>query len=675
MSGAEALGVESRSTRRGSMDPTEFAMDYKFLKTLGEGSFGKVKLAVNIHTGEKVAVKILERKRLKKVEDMKRAQREIKVLTLVRHPHIAQMYEVVNTEKHIYLVLEHAPGGELFDYIVAHKRVREKEARVFFRQIVSAVAYCHANFFIHRDLKPENLLLDKDLKIKIIDFGFSNTFREDELMKTFCGSPAYAAPEMVMGEHYQGPAVDIWSLGVILFALVCGFLPFDDPNVNKLYSKIVKGKYKCPFFLSDSVKDLIGRMLVTSPDNRANMEEIMNHPWVLEGFSGPPETHLSPREPVTELDESAVEELEGMGFAADHVRTQVLANAPCLATSAYYLVLEKKEHDVRRAESLRAQLSANAHSRRSTRRGSALPSSLEPISESGGGGTSGSGSGSPRDTAPSATAVPTPLPVPRKSRRRHSIAVGVNGPLPTDLQRLAVGSPRSSANSSPSSADGSDMSPSRRSKSKSKDKSKSKSKSKDKGKGKGKDKGKDKVRVRVVDEAGASSSAAASTSAAAALDGTVNADGDLELADAAADAAMAAAAARAAAARSRGGRRFSLDAAMSSMSGKAKKKKSTPSGLRVVKGPFSVATTSSKSPEEMTMEVIRVLDESEIEYVREGFVFACETSANGAALRFEIEICKLERLALNGLRLKRVTGDTWAYKRQCLLLLSLLKNF
>lgn len=197
-------------------------------KTIGEGTFGKVKLGTHILTGERVAVKVLEKERIVEVADVERVAREVHILKLIRHPHIVQLYEIIETRRQLYLIMEYASGGELFDYIVANGRVLEPEACSFFHQIVAGVEKIHAMNIVHRDLKPENLLLDDHRNIKIVDFGLSNVFRDGELLKTACGSPCYAAPEMIAGHNYVPSLCDLWSCGVILFALVCGYLPFED---------------------------------------------------------------------------------------------------------------------------------------------------------------------------------------------------------------------------------------------------------------------------------------------------------------------------------------------------------------------------------------------------------------------------------------------------------------
>ncbi|XP_022750677.1 SNF1-related protein kinase catalytic subunit alpha KIN10-like isoform X2 [Durio zibethinus] len=212
--------------------------NYKLGKTLGIGSFGKVKIAEHALTGHKVAIKILNRRKIKNMDMEDKVRREIKILRLFMHPHIIRLYEVIETAADIFVVMEYVKSGELFDYIVEKGRLQEDEARNFFQQIISGVEYCHRNMVVHRDLKPENLLLDSKCNVKIADFGLSNIMRDGHFLKTSCGSPNYAAPEVISGKLYAGPEVDVWSCGVILYALLCGTLPFDDENIPNLFKKI-----------------------------------------------------------------------------------------------------------------------------------------------------------------------------------------------------------------------------------------------------------------------------------------------------------------------------------------------------------------------------------------------------------------------------------------------------
>lgn len=248
-------------------------------KNLGIGAFGKVKLATHAITGHKVAVKILNKGKIKQLGMEEKVQREINILHLCTHPHIIRLYEVIDTPTDIFLVNEYVSGGELFDYIVSKGRLSADEARNFFHQIISGVEYCHFQKIVHRDLKPENLLLDSNLNIKIADFGLSNLMRDGDFLRTSCGSPNYAAPEVISGHLYAGPEVDVWSCGVILYALLCGSLPFDDESIPNLFKKIKSGMYSLPSHLSQLARNLIPRMLEVDPMKRITIPEIRLHPW------------------------------------------------------------------------------------------------------------------------------------------------------------------------------------------------------------------------------------------------------------------------------------------------------------------------------------------------------------------------------------------------------------
>ncbi|EGR27300.1 protein kinase domain protein, partial [Ichthyophthirius multifiliis] len=248
-------------------------------KTIGEGTFGKVKLGIHIETNEKVAIKILEKNKIIEQADVERVAREILILKMLRHPNIIQLYEIIETPKQLYLIMEYASGGELFDYIVANQRINEKESCKYIQQILSGVEYLHNLNITHRDLKPENLLLDYKKNIKIVDFGLSNIYKNKELLKTACGSPCYAAPEMIAGQKYEGLSVDIWSTGIIMFALICGYLPFEDSNTSILYKKIMAGEFQIPRFVSNEGKDLLKQILNIDPQKRIKIENIRKHIW------------------------------------------------------------------------------------------------------------------------------------------------------------------------------------------------------------------------------------------------------------------------------------------------------------------------------------------------------------------------------------------------------------
>lgn len=270
------------------MTPTESPLRigrYRLSKTLGMGAFGRVKLGED-DQGTQVAVKILNRKKIDELKMGEKVKQEINCLRRCHAQHVVRLHEVISTPSDIFLAMDYAVHGELFDYIVRNGRLDPSEARYFFQQILSGVAYCHSQRIVHRDLKPENLLLDAGHKIKIADFGLSNVMRDGEFLKTSCGSPNYAAPEVISGQLYAGPEIDVWSCGVILYALLCGSLPFDDQeSVRRLFRKIKAGMYSLPSHLSPLARDLIPRMLVVDAMKRATVAEIQQHPWVLAGKS------------------------------------------------------------------------------------------------------------------------------------------------------------------------------------------------------------------------------------------------------------------------------------------------------------------------------------------------------------------------------------------------------
>lgn len=310
-------------------------------KTIGEGTFGKVKLGTHILTGERVAVKVLEKDRIVEVADVERVAREVHILKLIRHPHIVQLYEIIETRRQLYLIMEYASGGELFDYIVANARVQEPEACSFFHQIIAGVEKIHSMNIVHRDLKPENLLLDDHRNIKIVDFGLSNVFRDGQLLKTACGSPCYAAPEMIAGHNYVPSLCDLWSCGVILFALVCGYLPFEDQNTASLYKKILAAEYRAPKSISDAVKDLISGLLTTEPNRRMTVPVIRTHPWYRQiNEASVPPSDLMPGQ--NGLEEDVLRDLDSFGFPRDYAVRCLELNKHNHVTTTYYLLAGKK---------------------------------------------------------------------------------------------------------------------------------------------------------------------------------------------------------------------------------------------------------------------------------------------------------------------------------------------
>ena len=291
--------------KESKLAPSKLIEEYIIKETIGKGTFSTVKLGEHIKTKKKVAIKILDKEKLKTKEDSIRIQREIKILSIMDHPNIIKTYKITETAKNYYIIMEYCEGGELFDYIVEKERLDESEASIFFYQLINSLEYIHSKGIAHRDLKPENLLLTKNKKIKIIDFGLSNYFGGDTSpLQTPCGSPSYASPEIIRGELYNGFRIDIWASGIILFAMLCGYLPFDEEEEENedikcfsqdgkkeeksedneiLFQKILEGKIDYPDYLSDIAVDLIKKMLVVEPEDRIKIKDIKKHKFYLLG--------------------------------------------------------------------------------------------------------------------------------------------------------------------------------------------------------------------------------------------------------------------------------------------------------------------------------------------------------------------------------------------------------
>ncbi|XP_023527747.1 CBL-interacting serine/threonine-protein kinase 1-like [Cucurbita pepo subsp. pepo] len=255
---------------------------YELGKTLGEGNFGKVKLAADIRTGRRYAVKILDKTRILRLNFSDQIKREISTLKLLRHPNVVRLYEVLASKTKIYMVLECASGGELFDRIESKGKMDEAEGRRLFQQLIDGLSYCHEKGVYHRDLKLENVLVDDKGNIKISDFGLSalpQNCREDGLLHTTCGSPNYVAPEVLANRGYNGAASDIWSCGVILYVILTACLPFDETNLSLLYKKTLRGDFQIPKWLSAGARKLIGRTLDPNPNTRITVAGIKENEW------------------------------------------------------------------------------------------------------------------------------------------------------------------------------------------------------------------------------------------------------------------------------------------------------------------------------------------------------------------------------------------------------------
>lgn len=275
------MSSQSSRTRVGS---------YELGRTLREGTFGKVKFARNVATGQSVAIKVVDREKVLKQHLIDKIKREISTMKLINHPNVVKLHEVMASKTKIYIVMEMVAGGDLLEKITSHGRLKEAEARRYFQQLINALDYCHSRGVYHRNLKPENLLLDANGNLKISEFGLSalpQHIREDGLLHTTCGTPNYVAPEVINDKGYDGAMADLWSCGVTLYVLLAGCLPFDEENLITLYKKISKADFTCPSHVSSSAKDLISRVLDPNPKSRITIQEILGHEWFKKGYKPP----------------------------------------------------------------------------------------------------------------------------------------------------------------------------------------------------------------------------------------------------------------------------------------------------------------------------------------------------------------------------------------------------
>ncbi|XP_075693746.1 serine/threonine-protein kinase BRSK2 isoform X1 [Rhinoderma darwinii] len=329
----------------------QYVGPYRLEKTLGKGQTGLVKLGIHCVTCQKVAIKIVNREKLSESVLMK-VEREIAILKLIEHPHVLKLHDVYENKKYLYLVLEHVSGGELFDYLVKKGRLTPKEARKFFRQIISALDFCHSHSICHRDLKPENLLLDEKNNIRIADFGMASLQVGDSLLETSCGSPHYACPEVIRGEKYDGRKADIWSCGVILFALLVGALPFDDDNLRQLLEKVKRGIFHMPHFIPPDCQNLLCGMIEVDPFKRLTLENIQKHSWYIGGKNEPEPEQAVPRKvqmgslpSLEDVDPDVLESMHSLGCFRDRNKLlqDLLSEEENQEKMIYFLLLDRKE--------------------------------------------------------------------------------------------------------------------------------------------------------------------------------------------------------------------------------------------------------------------------------------------------------------------------------------------
>ena len=317
---------------------------YKVNKKLGEGMFSTVKLATHSLTGEQVAIKILEKTRISKIEDKERINREISIMKRLYHINIAKLYQVVENKLTIYLIQEHVPGKEFMDYLTKKGKLKEVEACKFYHQIISGLEYIHECGIAHRDFKPENILLTNDNTIlKIIDFGLGNVYKNNQLLKTACGSPCYAPPEMIKEQSYNPALSDIWSSGIILYLMLCGKLPFYHEENEIMYEQILSGKFELPNYLSDNAKDILKKIIEIDPKKRMNFKEIKAHPWfniIEKDYMIHKGVNIN--EDIIPIDEEIITNMEKIGFNKMEIRYSLIKNFHNKVTTVYDLLLKQK---------------------------------------------------------------------------------------------------------------------------------------------------------------------------------------------------------------------------------------------------------------------------------------------------------------------------------------------
>ncbi|KAH8023489.1 hypothetical protein MRX96_027780 [Rhipicephalus microplus] len=317
---------------------------YDIERTIGKGNFAVVKLARHRITKTEVAIKIIDKTQLD-AASLEKVFREVRIMKMLSHPHIVKLYQVMETKNMLYLVSEYASQGEVFEFISRHGRMPEPMARRKFWQVLLAVEYCHSQHIVHRDLKAENLLLDSHMNVKLADFGFSNFYSPTGYLTTWCGSPPYAAPEVFEGKRYIGPEVDVWSLGVVLYVLVCGALPFDGSSLQVLRSRVLSGRFRIPFFMSTECEHLIRKMLVLDPTRRMTVEQVKRHRWLQPAGMHTPATPAAPsdREAARRgiLDDGVLRLMQSLGIDPARTQQSLVQERFDHHSAIYFLLLER----------------------------------------------------------------------------------------------------------------------------------------------------------------------------------------------------------------------------------------------------------------------------------------------------------------------------------------------
>ncbi|XP_056368999.1 maternal embryonic leucine zipper kinase isoform X1 [Oenanthe melanoleuca] len=593
-------------------DYEEILKYYELHGTVGTGGFAKVKLAQHRLTGEKVAIKIMDKLALQ--DDLPRVKLEIDAMKDLSHQHICRLYHVIETPKKIFMVLEYCPGGELFDYIIAKDHLSEEEARIFFRQIVSAIAYVHSQGYAHRDVKPENLLIDEEHNLKLIDFGLCAKPKGglDYHLSTCCGSPAYAAPELIQGKAYIGSEADIWSMGVLLYALLCGFLPFDDDNVMAVYRKIMRGKYSTPNWLSPTSTMLLDQMLQVDPKKRITVQQLLSHPWLMQGF--PDAVQWQSKYPLGRLDEDCVTELSVFHGQSRETTLQLITEWKYDHMSATYLLLLSKKTRGKRVRLRFPCLTEHASTMMSTGLEQLRPDAqLEdteftlstPVTRK-----VASKKHENKENFETVSALrnemPFALPASKTPFAKSQIetqeqAVPLRGPAFKESQFTAVTPIEIPTN--PTNAD--------------------------------------------------------ELAAAEILPGRRCQSVELDLNLAHVDSSQKKRKAKIFGSLERG-----LDKVITMLT-PSKKKQCTRDCPRKLKAHCNITTTHLLNPDELLNELIIVLSKKHVEYVQKGYTLKCQTRSDfgKVTMEFKLEVCQLTKPEAVGIRRQRLKGDAWVYKR------------
>lgn len=332
-------------------------------KTLGVGGFGKVKLAKHEFTGCPVAIKMVNKKKVKSKSMSLKIQREIRLLKYFNHPNMIKLYQVLDTDLNIYIVMEYVPGGELFHLVSEQEGLTEKDARRLFRQIISGIEYCHQNLVAHRDLKLENILVDERGNIKIVDFGLSNFMKDGQFLKTGCGSIHYAPPEIILGKPYTGAEVDVWSTGVILYTMLAGFLPFDEDNEILLVKRICSADFSIPQHFSPEAADLLKQMIRVHPLQRIRIVDIKKHPWftqseipslLMANQAQEFKSHIRVSEPI--LKRLLKYNMDFQGMDLQEIKDSIICKKNYSFVIAYQLLLDEQKKEQYQIEVLKEEL-------------------------------------------------------------------------------------------------------------------------------------------------------------------------------------------------------------------------------------------------------------------------------------------------------------------------------